>query len=613
MENVQSRRNKISEKAPLLLASLKKGRSIRDSCDIANVTRQSVRNWLAKAEELEAPDEYIQFYFDYHEARGMGLAKLLSDLDKMDNRTETQIEQTIADAEIVKGKVIGGKVIKQRTITKTIKQRESSFNRAMAKLRSGYPERWGQNPLPDDDIIDLPDAVQAEALDWWRNPDLYAFRSDNCVSITTYQGTELIVVGPTRCGKTIRILDFLFGLMFQYPRLQILVCRSKEVDLRDTIKVNIRNDLVKYDFDDPLSPIKVIGGRNFTHLEINGGTMTFGGMDRPGKILGTKYDIVFYSQIEQSTQEEFQKLKTRCSGDARNWIDEETGEVRYLLIGDANAAQDNHYLLARKAEGLTDFIRFGFHDNPLFFRNGQRTEAGHTVIGELDKSLTGVFHDRLFKSIWTSVAGAVFPEFDKAIHIQRLLERPVGGRWVMALDFGFPSPSCVLLIHFDPATDMLTIWREIYKTRLTLDDLITEMENLLFQENIIISDVEAVICDHDSEHIERLNREGFPAIHADKPIITGLELIRSRLINRKLIISEFLNRTPDPNIDEGPRGLIDEFGVYRYKPREQHNGNSKDDIPVDENNHSIDPLRYTCKYFDESEEIPIIGGQISLS
>ena len=609
MKNV--RRSSIKEKAPCLLAALRRGRSIRDSCQIANVTRQTVRNWLEKAEALDSSDEYLQFYFDYHEARGAGLAKLLADLDKYDHRTETQIEQTIVDAEIVKGKLIGGKVVKQRTVTKKVKQRESSFNRTMAKLRSAYPERWGPSPMPDEDVIDALPAAASKVIDW-RNPDLYAFRSENCVAITMYRGTELIVVGPTRCGKTLRILDFLFALMFLHEGLKILVCRSKEVDLRDTVKVDIRDTLLKYDLDDPLSPIQAIGGRNFTHLEVNGGRMTFGGMDRPGKILGTKYDIVFYSQIEQSTQEEFQKLKTRCSGDARNWIDKETGEIRYLLIGDANAAQDNHYLLAREQEGLTDFIRFGFHDNPLFFRNGQRTDDGIRVIGELDKSLTGVFHDRLFKAIWTSVAGAVFPEFSKPVHV-REIEKPSGGRWVMGLDFGFPSPSCILLIHFDASRDIMTVWREIYKTRLTLDDLILEMNHLLVDEEMEISEVEALICDHDSEHIERLNRDGFPAIHADKPIISGLELIRSRLINRKLVIAADANRAPDPNIDEGPRGLIDEFGVYRYKPDDQRQGNAKDDIPLDKDNHAVDALRYTSKYFDEGEEIPVIGGQISFT
>ena len=427
----------------------------------------------------------------------------------------------------------------------------------------------------------------------WRNPDLFAFQSENCRAVVEYKGTELVVSGPTRSAKTLRILEFLFATMFAYRGLRVLVCRSKEVDLRDTIKVDIRDDLLKFDLDDPLSPVTAIGGRNFTHLEINGGRMTFGGMDRPGKILGTKYDIVFYSQIEQSTPEEYQKLKTRCSGDAKNWIDPVTGDVRNLLIGDANPAQDTHYLLEREANGLTDFIHFGFDDNPLFFRNGERTADRERVVGELDKSLTGIWHDRLFKALWVSAEGVVFSEFSKEHHV-KAIEKPAGGRWVMSVDFGFTDPCSALLIH--EKDGMLTVWRELYKVGLTLDDFIGEASTILADEDV---EIEAMICDHNSEHIERLKREGFPAVHAEKPmIVTGLELIRSRLVNDTLVISDRANRSPDSNIDKGCKGLIDEFGAYCYKPPEKRLGNRKDDIPVDKDNHSIDPLRYACHYCD---------------
>lgn len=453
------------------------------------------------------------------------------------------------------------------------------------------------NALP---IIDKDDEEDEDENDIgitdWRNPDLFAFRSENCNAIINYTGAELLVVGPTRCGKTLRILEWLFTLCFTNPGMRILICRSKEVDLRETIKTDIKDTLLKFDLSDPLSPVQAVGGEDFFRLKIkeNGSRITFGGMDRPGKILGSKYDIIYYSQMEQSTPEEFQKLKTRVSGDSQNWRDPDTDEVRYLLIGDANAAQDSHYLLERKADGLTDFINFGFHDNPLFFRNNEQTPDGDRVIGELDKSLTGIWHDRLFKSLWVSAEGVVFSEFSKERHV-KAIEKPTAGRWVMAVDFGFTDPCSALLIN--ETEGMLTVWRELYKVGLTLDDFIAEARTILAGEDV---EIEAMVCDHNSEHIERLKREGFPAVHADKPmIVTGLELIRSRLVNDMLVISDRANRSPDPNIDKGCKGLIDEFGAYCYKPPEKRLGNRKDDIPVDKDNHSIDPLRYACHYFGQ--------------
>ena len=88
MVDVNTRRNKIEENAPRLLAAIKKGCGKLDSCRVADISPPTLANLLKRAEELDAPDEYIQFYFDYHEARAKGLDKLLKDLDKFDNKTE---------------------------------------------------------------------------------------------------------------------------------------------------------------------------------------------------------------------------------------------------------------------------------------------------------------------------------------------------------------------------------------------------------------------------------------------------------------------------------------------------------------------------------------------
>ena len=585
MDNAKlHRRNKIEEKSALLLKMLRRGRSIADSCQVAGITRQTLHNWLNQAEALDAHDEYIQFYFDYHEARGIGVKKLIDDLDKFDNETETIVVEKVDEE---KG------VIETTTTTKKKRTRPSHFVRASFKLTSQYPERWGNRSEPEDFDAEADDETAVAVMDW-RNPDLFAFRSPACMEIVNFKGSELVVSGPTRCGKTLRILEYLFNLHFANPGLRSLVVRDKETDLRDTVKVDIRETLLKFDLDDPLSPIKARGGvHNFTHLEMNGGTMTFGGMDRPGKVLGSKYDVVFFSQIEQSNPEQFQKLKTRVSGDSTNWKDPVTGEVRYLFIGDANPAQKKHYLLEREADEsiATEFINFGFDDNPLFFRGGKRTPDGDRVINELDRSLTGIYHDRLFKGLWVSAEGVVFPEIDPDRHIKQI-EKP-SGVWVTGIDFGYKNPSTLLLCCLDES-GTLTVWREVYKTALTLDDLIKELRTMLAEEEI---DSNVLVVDHNAEHAERLKREGFGVVLAEKEILPGIELIRSRLRQDQLVINEFANKSPDPAIDSGVRGLVDEFGVYSYKPADRQDGSKKDDLPIDKDNHAIDPLRYVLMYF----------------
>ena len=198
--------------------------------------------------------------------------------------------------------------------------------------------------------------------------------------------------------------------------------------------------------------------------------------------------------MEQSNPEQFQKLKTRVSGDSTNWKDPDTGEVRFLFIGDANPAQKKHYLVEREADDrlATEFINFGFDDNPLFFRNGERTADGHRVINELDRSLTGIYHDRLFKGLWVSAEGVVFREFDERRHVKGI-EKPKGV-WVTGIDFGYESPSVLLLCCLDES-GKLTVWREVYKTGLTLDDLIVELRQLWAEEGI---DSNVLVIDHDA-------------------------------------------------------------------------------------------------------------------
>ena len=103
------------------------------------------------------------------------------------------------------------------------------------------------------------------------------------------------------------------------------IVRTNSVDLDDTIRYDLRNTLLKYQLDDPRSPIEQSGGPDtVSHTcDINGGEMRLGGMNRPGRILGTEYDAIMLSELSQFSEDQYQMLKTRCSGSAGNWRDDE--------------------------------------------------------------------------------------------------------------------------------------------------------------------------------------------------------------------------------------------------------------------------------------------------
>ena len=77
-------------------------------------------------------------------------------------------------------------------------------------------------------------------------------------------------------------------------------------------------------------------------------------------------------------------------------------------MADANPDVDDHWLKQYEADGKLKFIDFDFDDNPLYYRKGKRVQEGIDVIGRLDKSLTGIYHDRFFKGLWLKVIGKIF-------------------------------------------------------------------------------------------------------------------------------------------------------------------------------------------------------------
>ena len=442
-------------------------------------------------------------------------------------------------------------------------------------------------------LTQLPEPPQTEAEqtqgetypDFWRSLDLHAYSSENAKAVINYTGHELVVSGPTRVSKTLRILEYILYLHFTYPGFKSLVVRSDAVDLTSTIRASLK-ELLKYDLDDPLSPIKVRGGFDDFHtLKINGGEMVLGGMNRPGRVMGTKYDLVFYSQIEHSDEEQYQKLKTRVSGDAGNWI--EDGKRRYLFIGDANPDRSDHYLLERKRQGKLDWIDFGFEDNPLYFRSGARTPEW-SIVDELDQGLVGIWHDRYFKGLWRSPEGAVYT-IEKENIVDALPDLSECTLY-RACDWGQSHPSICLWIAEHKETGDVTVYREWRKTHSDILEMGNQVKAFSQGE-----DIEATVIDHDENRQILLQNEcDIPSVMAYKSagsVMDGIFLMQSALrkaVEGKpggLYFYDNLLCNADPNPDVDPNlNLIKEMEGLEFDP--------KQDKPIKERDDAADALRY---------------------
>lgn len=66
---------KIEEAAPLILAALRKGCTIKHACGAAGIGEETLREWRARGSEGESP--YAEFLPEFDQARAEGLAKLI--------------------------------------------------------------------------------------------------------------------------------------------------------------------------------------------------------------------------------------------------------------------------------------------------------------------------------------------------------------------------------------------------------------------------------------------------------------------------------------------------------------------------------------------------------
>ena len=153
--SIQKQRN-MANKTPKIIACLKRGYSIKSACEIANVGRATLYRWLNEAESEDASEEHKTLLRDYHEARGAGLEKLIKELDRWENESETTTVDYVDFQRDENGKVVVDEdgdpvgMLKSRKITtKRKKSRPTHFERAKFKLISQYPDEWGPRSVPE--------------------------------------------------------------------------------------------------------------------------------------------------------------------------------------------------------------------------------------------------------------------------------------------------------------------------------------------------------------------------------------------------------------------------------------------------------------------------------
>lgn len=223
-------------------------------------------------------------------------------------------------------------------------------------------------------------------------------------------------------GKTRTILEFLDVLCREYPGLVALLVRKFQRTLATTC---LRT------FNEQVLPSRQGGGVAWfggsdnepaSYRYTNGSRIVVGGMDNPEKVKSSEYDIIYANEATELTEDEWESLLPllRHERDGKHVIEAQR------IIGDCNPANQGHWLNQRCLRGATRRIVTRLRDNPSYFdRDGVITSKGEAYLATLT-SLSGSRRERWLEGLWTGVENAIYPTFDRTIHVRPL---PAGIRW----------------------------------------------------------------------------------------------------------------------------------------------------------------------------------------
>ena len=403
--------------------------------------------------------------------------------------------------------------------------------------------------------------------------------------------TEVLLEGPAGTGKTRAALEKAHIMAEHYDGCRILFMRQTRESMSESVLVTWENKVIPEGH-------KILEGATRRMRQIyeypNGSTVVTGGLDKPGKIMSTDFDLIVVFEATEVNEDAYETLTTRL----RN------GVIPYQqIIADCNPGASTHWLNQRANAGGMARLLSRHEDNPLLHDGDQWTGTGEAYLSRLDR-LGGHRKERLRFGRWATAEGVVYSEFDRAVHVIDPFAIPDDWRIIRCVDFGYVNPFVCQWWAIDEDGRMYLI-RELYKTERIVSDHARHILSLSSEKQY-----EATIADHDAEDRATLMAEGIETIAARKEIKPGIEAVQSRLRKQgdgspRLYFFRDALVERDANLDDTSRpcSTIEEFDGYVW-PRSQQ-GKPAKDLPVKTDDHGMDAMRYAVAYCDNLGSIPM--------
>lgn len=319
----------------------------------------------------------------------------------------------------------------------------------------------------------------------------------------------------------------------------------------------------------------------------NGSILAYGGMadDQQREQIRSigqdgSVDIVWMEEATGFTENDFNEVTARIRGKAAGW--------RQIILT-TNPDTPSHWIYKRLIQGAEAAVFYsGAVDNthnPLdYIRNLKR--------------LTGVLGLRLRDGQWIQAEGAVYEEFSDPVHVVDEYDPTQAKRHVAGVDWGFTNPGVILVFAVDGDGRMVLV-REVYRTKRLIEWWTNTARDLQAEYGI-----ETFHCDpSEPAYISQFQVAGLPAVAAINDIRPGVDAVKQRLAlaedeRPRLQFLRTANTDTDPDLEfaKRPTGILGEITAYVWPKSSE--GKPIKEIPVKENDHGMDAIRYAVMGVD---------------
>jgi hypothetical protein len=405
--------------------------------------------------------------------------------------------------------------------------------------------------------------------------------------------SEILFEGPAGTGKTRAVLEKILALAVKYGGSRHLIVRKTRAAMTESVLVTFETKVLP-----PGSPVLKGPQRklrqSYSVVGLNGkiSEIVVGGLDKPERTFSTEYDTITIFEGIEATLNDYESLLRALRNNVIPGYQQ--------IIVDTNPGPQNHWLNLRAREGKMARLRSKHEDNPVYWNKhkGDWTREGKKYIAKLD-AMSGARKLRLRFGKWASADGAVYPDYDPAVHaaIPAGWMPPKNWRRIRVCDFGYTNPFVCQWWALDP-DERMYMYREIYFAERLIEKHAKDIIRYSAGETI-----EATICDHDPEACKKLQSYGIETIKAYKDIETGIDAVNARLKlagngePRIFFKRDTVVEKDEHLIDEKlPTCTLEEIDCYAYKRDKEGRINKEE--PFKRDDHGMDAMRYGVAYVD---------------